>query len=282
MRKVGKSVAPPSPLLLLMESRALGELATTFALMPLLETGPTGDGHPVLVLPGFLASDLSTGTLRLFLKRKGFSPHRWHQGRNLGPIGDLEERLMARLETLQARYRRKVSVVGWSLGGIYARLLAHRNPDAVRAVITLGSPFNHDPKANNSWRLFEWVSGTLIDEVDPEKIELVRTPPPVPSAAIYSRTDGVTAWQCCVDYIEPGRRTENIEVPGSHCGLGCNPLALHAIADRLAQPEDRWSPFERSGLRRLLYPRPRPVKAHTVQSQPADPAPYRAALSEVR
>lgn len=260
MAEAAKQVGPPSRLFLLLEGRAVGELVTTFAIMPFLDKGPTGDHHPVLLLPGFLASDVSTGPLRTFLKRTKFSPHPWRLGRNLGPVDDLEDRLMDRLVTLFERYERKVSVVGWSLGGLYARLLAHRNPDAVRSVVTLGSPFNHDPRANHAWKIFEWMSKTRIDEVGEEKLELIRTPPPVPSTAIYSRTDGVTAWQCCVDHIEPGRRTENIEVPGSHCGLGCNPLALHAIADRLAQPEDHWRPFERSGFRRRLYPAPRPVR----------------------
>lgn len=250
------TIGPPSRLLLALESRAIGELATTWAVMPLLAKGPTGDGHPVLVLPGFLATDVSTAPLRSFLERIRYSTHPWRQGRNFGPIGDLEDRLAERLDTLHKRYQKKVSLIGWSLGGVYARLIAHQNPQAVRSVITLGSPFNH-PRANHAWWLFEWFSDTPIEGIEPEKLELVRQPPPVPSTAIYSRSDGVTAWQSCVDHIEGGRRTENIEVPGSHCGLGCNPLVLHAVADRLAQPEDRWQPFERTGVRRLLYPVPR-------------------------
>ena len=256
MAEVDESIGPPSRALLALEGRAFGELATTWALMPLLAKGPTGDGHPVLVLPGFLASDVSTAPLRSFLERIRYSAYPWRQGRNLGPIGDLEDRLVERLDTLHLRYQKKVSLIGWSLGGVYARLIAHRHPRAVRSVITLGSPFNH-PRANHAWWLFEWFSSTPIEGIEAEKLELVRQPPPVPSTAIYTRTDGVTAWQSCVDRVEGGRRTENIEVPGSHCGLGYNPLVLHAVADRLAQPEDRWQPFQRTGVRRLLYPKPR-------------------------
>jgi pimeloyl-ACP methyl ester carboxylesterase len=261
MAEVNGSIGPPSRWLLALEGRAVGELVTTWAVMPLLAKNPTGDGHPVLVLPGFLATDVSTGPLRSFLDRIRLSPHAWLQGRNYGPVGDLEERLVARLDTLHQRYRRKVSIVGWSLGGVYARLIAHQRPDSVRAVITLGSPFNH-PTANHARWLFERLSGTPIADIDPERIAMVRTPPPVPSTAIYTRTDGVTAWQSCIDHVEGGRRTENIEVPGSHCGLGCNPLVLHAIADRLTQPEHDWRPFERTGVRRVLYPAPRRSPGH--------------------
>ena len=145
-----------------------------------------------------------------------------------------------------------MSLVGWSLGGVYARMLGNLDPEAVRAVITLGSPFNHDPKANQAWKLMERVSSTEIDKLDPELLELVRRTPPVPTTAIYTQSDGVTAWQCCVD--PGGPLAESIRVPGSHCGLGFNPLVLHAIADRLAQPEGGWRPFERSGLKSVLYP----------------------------
>ncbi len=249
------SARAPSLGLLLIEGRALGELATTYAVMPLLRRGPRGDGHPVLVLPGFLASDVSTAPLRRFLGRHGYATHPWELGRNLGPREGVEDRLMERLLEIRERHGRKVSLIGWSLGGVYARILANRSPEDVRCVITLGTPFNADPKANNSWRLFEWVSGQRIDEVDPETFRHIRETPPVPTTSVYSRTDGVTSWRCCVD--KEGPLAENIRVPGSHCGLGANPLVLHAVLDRLAQPQGGWRRFRRSGLKRLLYWRPR-------------------------
>ena len=247
-----KPVPPPSPLWLLAEGRAIGEFLTTWLTLPILRHGPEGDGHPVLLLPGFLASDISTTPLRRFLTGQGFSAHRWRLGRNLGPRGDFEERLMNRLVELHERHGRTVSLVGWSLGGIYARMLANRAPDLVRGIITLGSPFNHDPRANHSWRLFEYVSDRPIDEVPEEAFEEIRTPPPVPSTAVYSRTDGVAAWPCCRD-DEDGPLTESVEVPGSHLGLGVNPVVYHLLLDRLAQPEGEWQPFESSGLRKFFY-----------------------------
>ena len=249
-----KTLAAPSPLQLLAEARAIGELLTSTLIMPVLRQGPRGDGHPVMVLPGFLADGISTRFLRSFLKRIGYNPHCWRMGRNLGPDPGLEDRLLDRLHGLRRRYQRKVSLIGWSLGGIYARMLANMSPEAVRTVISLGSPFNQDPKANHAWRLYEGLSGTRIDKMPADRLARVRNTPPVPTTAIYTRTDGVTAWQCCVE--EGGPQAENVEVPGSHIGLGFNPLVLRVLVDRLAQPEDAWKPFERSGIRRLLYPEP--------------------------
>ncbi len=273
-RRRARGPGPPAFGWLLLEGRALGELLTTYAVMPLLRRGPRGDGHPVLVLPGFLASDTSTAPLRRFLKKCGHAAHPWKMGRNLGPRKGVEEGLEKRLKRLRRRYGRRASLIGWSLGGVYARMLANRCPDDVRCVITLGTPFKSDPKANRSWKLFEWVSGEVIDEVDPETFAQIRTTPPVPTTSIYSLTDGVVNWRCSVD--REGPQAENIQVPGSHVGLGANPLVLYAILDRLAQPEGAWRPFERDGAKRLFYPRPRksaaapPAEAPPAEASPAE------------
>jgi hypothetical protein len=249
-----EEIKPPSLFLLALEGRAVWELASTYVAWPLLTRGPRGDDHPVMVLPGFIATGTSTRPLRRFLHRAGWRAHCWKLGRNLGLDTQMEDQLLERLHQLHRRYKRKVSLVGWSLGGVYSRWLANHEPDLVRSVISLGSPFNDDARANHAWRLFEQVSGRGIDEIDPETFRMVRENPPVPTTSIYSRSDGITAWQCCV--LEETEIAENIQVPGSHCGLGVNPLVLHAVADRLAQPEGSWRPFKRSGLRSLFYPRP--------------------------
>ena len=238
---------PPSLLRFLLEGRAAGELATTVALRPLLKRLPRGDGHPVLLLPGFLASDFSTRPLRRFLRDLGYWAHRWKLQRNLGPQNQLEERLERRLDEVHRRHDRAVSLIGWSLGGVYARQLANRCPQRVRSVISLGSPFRGPTKANNAWRLYEWVTSERVDEIPEERLEQVRATPPCPTTSIFSRTDGITAWQTSLELEGP--RAESVEVPGSHLGLGFNPLALYVIADRLAQPEGRWRPFFRPGRR---------------------------------
>ncbi|MDA8016960.1 MAG: alpha/beta hydrolase [Thermoanaerobaculia bacterium] len=254
MERDRETVKPPSLFLLALEGRALWELATTYATSPILDRGPQGDGHPVMVLPGFVASGISTRPLRKFLQRNGWRSHCWKLGRNFGLDPHLEAELIERLRQLHRRYRRKVSLVGWSLGGVYCRWLANHKPEWVRCVISLGSPFNDDHRANHAWRLFEQLSGQTLDQIDPETYRMVRENPPVPTTAIYSCGDGITAWPTCV--LEESEIAENIRVPGSHLGLGVNPLALHAIADRLAQPEGSWRRFERSGTRRFLYPEP--------------------------
>jgi hypothetical protein len=120
-------------------------------------------------------------------------------------------------------------------------------------VITLGSPFAASPRATNVWRLYERITGQSVDELDTALQRRMRLPPPVPSTAVYSRTDGVAAWRACLEPKAP--HTDNVRVPGSHCGLGHNPWAVYVIADRLAQPDGDWRPFERSGLRKLAFPR---------------------------
>lgn len=125
-------------------------------------------------------------------------------------------------------------------------------PEAVRAVVTLGSPFTGPREASNARRTYEWLQRGRPQSA--HRHEDLRTPPPVPTTSIYTRTDGIVAWQCSVE--TPGPMAENIEVQASHVGLGVNPLALYALADRLAQPEGTWRPFDRSGARRLLYPDP--------------------------
>ncbi len=245
--------APPSRELLLLEVRAIWELGAFFAMFPLLRMAPSGDGHPVLVLPGLAASDTSTRPLRAFLKDRGYRAHGWSLGTNNGPRPGAEAKMQDRLAALFERYRQKVSLIGWSLGGVFAREMATKAPDQVRSVITLGSPFAGAPKASNAWQLYERVSERKVD--DWAHREPMRMPLPVPSTAIFSRSDGIVAWQGCLE--QEGPRSENIEVEGSHCGLGHNPAVLYAIADRLAQPEDHWRHFERSGIKGLIYRDPR-------------------------
>ncbi len=235
-----------------LEARAPLEFAASLAAAPWLMNSPRGDGHPVLVYPGFLASDLSTKPLRRLLKSLGHDVAGWEQGRNMGPREGTIEEALARLQALHARAGRKLSLVGWSLGGVYARELAKRAPEAVRCVVTLGSPFTGSVNSTNAWRSFQWINRGRPRMTPPQ--DSLREPPPVPTTSIYSRSDGIVAWQCSVEIDGP--QVENIEVQASHVGLAVNPLVLHALADRLAQPEGAWRPFDRSGVRRFLYPDP--------------------------
>ncbi len=246
----------PSLLKVALESRLIPELWAYSVTFPLLQTAPKGDGHPVMVFPGFLASDVSTVPLRTFLRTRGYKTYGWGQGRNFGAGLDLNEgvtrdtNVYHKLRHLHAKHGEKISLIGWSLGGIYARELARLAPDCVRQVITLGSPFNGERRANHAHRMFERTSGKEMDRFAPDLVARVKTPPPVPSTAIYTRTDGIVAWECCKENEAPF--TENIEVEGSHCGLGHNPAVLWVVAERLAQKQGTWMPFKRDGLNKAL------------------------------
>jgi hypothetical protein len=235
----------------LLESRAVLELGAFAATAPALQLAPKGDGHPVLVLPGLAATDESTRPLRWFLRTRGYHTHGWRVGRNTGPTERIRSGLADRVRAIAEQHGRRISLVGWSLGGIYAREIARTAPDAVRQVITLGSPFRsldadvplHDTPA------------------DPDHGRRVRRdvgrgagrPLSVPTTAVYTRTDGVVPWQLCVE--RPGPRRESVEVHGSHIGLGHNPAVLLVVADRLAQQEGTWAPFSPPPGLAALFPR---------------------------
>jgi pimeloyl-ACP methyl ester carboxylesterase len=241
----------PGPLLMMLEGRAPMEYAALLAASPWLHRLPPGDGHPVLVFPGLGASDLSTLPLRHYLRRFGYTPYPWGQGFNFGPRHGALAASRELLAQLHDRHREKPSLIGWSLGGIYARELAKEMPDRVRCVITLGTPFSGHPRATNAWRFYELVSGQQTH--DDDLLAQIRVAPPVPTTSIYSRSDGVVSWRCCLnDAAEP--LAENVEVHASHVGMGMNPLALYAIADRLAQDPARWRRFDAQGAWRWLFP----------------------------
>jgi hypothetical protein len=249
----GKPPSPPSRLLLALESRAVFEWASFALTWPLLKRAPRGDGHPVMVLPGLVAGDSSTWPLRRFLEELGYTPYPWQLGFNFGPRGETVQKLLARVRRIERKHGRKVSLIGWSLGGAMARGLGANLPDAVRNVISLGSPVQPHAHATNAWKVFEAVSGWRTD--DPELQKMALQPPSMPNTSIFSKADGIVSWKASVNH--ESAHSENIEIPGSHLGLGVNPLVLWAIADRLAQPEGNWKPFEREGLlRSLLYRQP--------------------------
>ena len=202
--------------------RTMLEMGSLAASAPYLQLVERGDGHPVIVMPGFTASDQSTRLLRQYLRSIGYDARPWNLGRNLGlrEAGAFDE-LHRELDRVAQEAGKSASLVGWSLGGVHARNLAKRAPDQVRQVITLGSPLGASPSAG------------------------------VPCTAIYSRTDGIVAWRMAMEEASP--LTDNIEVYGSHCGLGFNPAVYYAIADRLSQPEGRFERFNRAGWRSAIF-----------------------------
>jgi pimeloyl-ACP methyl ester carboxylesterase len=242
---------PPGLGLMLAEARGIFEFNASVLLSPLLMRAPRGDGHPVLTLPGFLASDLSMAPMRRYLKELGYDTYAWRMGRNIGGISRMRAALRDLLAEIHGNTGRKVSIVGWSLGGVYARDLALQAPDMVRYVVTLGSPFAGDVRATNATRLYEALSGETVEEHS-ELRNAIAGDLPVPTTSIYSRTDGIVNWRTCL--LRPSGTAENIEVHlASHIGLGVNAAALWALADRLAQAEGQFSQFDRSGPFAIAY-----------------------------
>ncbi|QDH35759.1 alpha/beta hydrolase [Porphyrobacter sp. YT40] len=245
---------PPNRIWTLTEGRAIFELGAFFMSRPLLSHLPKGDGHAVKVLPGFMASNSSTLPMRRLLARLGYDAHGWDSGRNIRVDNALIARLEAQLKRLNDDSGRKVSLVGWSLGGVLARELAKLHPDRVRLVITLGSPISDDRNHTSAARLFELLNGKEPEAMKGGRFRGLDQAPPVPTTSILTKTDGIVHWRGSVQKPGP-TQTENIEVYASHCGLGVNPSVMVAIADRLAQPEGSWEPFVPPSATRWMFPR---------------------------
>ncbi len=231
---------PPFSLFVLEQGRAALELARVGPRRRVLETAPRGDGHPVLVLPGLLAGDFSTRPLRGFLRAISYDAKGWGLGVNVGPKGALRERLDDLLLKTRRVSGQRVSLIGWSLGGIYARELARAHPEAVRSLITLGTPFR-DISATHATRLVSIRPGGRPLRDAHELRAQLRLPVPVPTTSIYSRSDGIVHWQSCLETEGPER--ENVEVACSHTGMGFHAEALAVVADRLAQPDGTWQRY---------------------------------------
>ena len=214
--------------------RALLGIAALVPQRRMLDAAPRGDGRPVMLLPGLVNSDLSMAIMRRYLRRLGYDAVGWELGRNIGmrAIGAEGALLLKRVASFHARSGGKVTLIGVSLGGIMARFVAHRMPDAVREVITVASPYAGHPRATRVWKAYERLSGERID--DPMAValraEIVR-PLPVPATAIWSRSDGLVNGLICHAPDEPGLRC--IEVRSSHMGVQMRPEVLRAIADIL-------------------------------------------------
>jgi pimeloyl-ACP methyl ester carboxylesterase len=249
-----QSDGPALPLYLSEPGRAMADYGLYLAARPLAARLPRGDGHPVLVLPGLLADDVSTRALRTVLRRLDYRVHGWGLGRNIGPTAACVAGMRDKIDHLNDEYGRPVSLIGWSLGGIFARDLARRSPGSVRQVITLGSPFRIARQSQSrATKVFERFSHLHVEHRT-FPLEHDAEPLPVPATSIYSHFDGIVHWQTCLN--TPGERCENIAVMASHLGLGHHPASIWAITDRLAQPEGSWQPFKAPYFLRPAFPKP--------------------------
>lgn len=252
---------PPHRLHSLLEWRALGEAAALPVSWPLLARLPRGDGHPVLLLPGFMADEATLVALKLYLRGRGYAVQTWGLGRNLGFQRRHAQALEQKIRHLHHQSGRRVSLVGWSLGGVFALYGALQAPECVRQLVTLGSPVSVDPAGGSQspplvkalYRMVAHPMGPEVHVMQPRAKRLrARQLPAVPMSCLYSLSDGVVPPQ---EATIAGQipQHENIRVYGSHIGLGFNPMALCIVADRLAQAEGQWRPFKPQGLGGAVY-----------------------------
>ena len=202
------------------------------------------DGHPVVIFPGMGTDGKAVAPMRRYCQALGYEAMDWGRGLNRGPQGDIDawlEALREHVEQQLARFAQPASFIGWSLGGIYARELAKTMGPRVRQVISIGTPFNARADHTHVGWVFRLLSGSR-PQFTAALSQRLRRPPPVPTTSIYSRSDGIVAWQTCRHETE-SRRVQDIEVQGSHVGLGWNRAVLRIVGDRLAQRADRWAPY---------------------------------------
>jgi pimeloyl-ACP methyl ester carboxylesterase len=240
----------PSLLSSMLEARALLEIASLPYALPLLMHAPRGDGHPVLLLPGFMGAEGSLMALEIFLRSRGYAVQTWGLGRNVGFRPGHASAIEQKIRYMHHESGRKVSLVGWSLGGVFALYGAHQATECVRNVVTLGSPISVDasgsavpPLLKALYRLVAHPLGSAAHSMQPRaKTMRERKLLPMPVSCLYSLSDGVVPPQEATTDGDPALH-ENVRVWGSHTGLGFNPLVLQIVADRLAQPEGQWQPY---------------------------------------
>ena len=233
---------PPLALLGAEPFRAVYELARH----RLAEVRPSkpGDGHPVVIFPGLGADGRSVATLREHCRSLGYTAFDWGQGFNTGPQGDLDTwlaTLKSKVDVLLADHAQPATLIGWSLGGLYAREIGKLMAPRLRQVITIGTPFNAEADHTHAGWLFRLLNGSAA-RLDVALGQRLRTPPPLRTTSIYSRSDGVVAWQTC-RHDKPSRLVHDIQVDGSHIGLGWNRDVLDAVTDRLAQKPGPWKHY---------------------------------------
>jgi triacylglycerol esterase/lipase EstA (alpha/beta hydrolase family) len=241
-------MAGPSTFLLSLEApRGIYEFSISYLLnIPLQYISPKGDGHPVLIIPGLLGSDNATFYIRKFFNGLGYKTYPWGLGRNLGPREGMNRLLTNLVKRIEAIYKesdnKKITIIGQSLGGIYAREIAKRCPDLIRQVITLGTPFKNINDGTNISKLYEILSKDTSHK-NPDIIKSLEIPPDVPFTSLFSKTDGIVSWKSSIE-IESDI-SQNIEIPGaSHIGLMYNPISLYVMATRLCQSENNWQHYK--------------------------------------
>lgn len=225
-------ITPPSLALMMLEGRALAEANQVVLALPLLRLqARRGHGQPVMVLPGFMMNDMTTGLLRHYLDAIGYDVYPWALGRNRRPMMDILPHLLQKVTRVKNRSGQKVRLVGWSRGGILCREIARDRPDLVERVITLGSPVKGGTGASSIGNWVRRETGLSPAQMTSLMRQRNQAPITVPVRAIYSRSDGVVAWKACIDEHSPD--IEHFEVSCSHSGMGASVEVFRLLPDLL-------------------------------------------------
>lgn len=225
-------VPKPSKFLFLTEVfRAIYERLSSIGFINNYSPPLLGDGHPVLLVPGFLVGDRAMEPMHKFLRRINYNTQKWNLGSNMANPADLSA-LIERAKLIASESQQKISIVGWSLGGVYAREVAKASPDIIRQVITIGSPFREIERDNSAMMIFNFLKDRQDIKWDEKILKNVARPAKVLTTALYSKKDGVLCWQDCKE-AEEDELHVNIKVESSHLGMAQNKNVLKILADRL-------------------------------------------------
>ena len=235
----------------LLEPLGLLEILNNRASQSILKGLSNGNGELVVLIPGFGTGDVLTSLLRNYLKSKNFNVYGWDCGINWKYSEEIEEKFIHKLNELTEKHQQKVTLVGYSLGGVTARIIANRIPNKIKQVIIVGTPIQKINGQNNLEFIYPLLMmGEKIEDFNPVWVKEIATVLPMPSTSIYSKKDGIVPWQNCMDW-ETGPTTENVEIFSSHLAMFTTPCTWYIIVDRLLQAEDNWQLFDESKLEQI-------------------------------
>lgn len=252
---INNKIPEPPVFNMILESRSLLEWASIYAIYPFIPKRIEGKGKPVLLIPPYLGDDYSTSFVRKYLKSLGFYTYRWDMGFNMVKSHYIP-RLEEKLDDIYQKHNEKVSIVGWSGGGIFAKIMANRHPNQVEQILTIGSPiWGVMDMKTPVYGLLEFFRGKSLKERNARFLAELEPIPDVPITCIYTKTDGLVPWKHCMEAESYRKNIKNIEVYGSHSGLGANASVLMLTANALsANLQGLEIQDVTTNIERILYP----------------------------
>jgi hypothetical protein len=256
IEKINEDIPAPPLYNVLMEGRSVVEWVSMLGLYHIIPKKKKGKGKPVLLMPPYLGNDYSTTFVRKYLKAVGFKTYKWELGVNLINHKYIPK-LVERLDEIYEKHQEKVSLVGWSGGGILAKIVANRHPDKVEQLITIGSPvWGVKGMKTPIIRTLEFFRGKRLKERNKKFLAELEEIPNVPITCIYTKTDGLVPWKNCLEAETYRKDIKNVEVFGSHCGLGANASVLVTIANSLIENIQGKAPNGRiAKIEKLFFPK---------------------------